>query len=801
VHVELHTSGRWRTFVAAASIVVSALVVYSNSFDVPFVGLDDKQSVRDNPHIRHLWPPSEALSLPLWRTSADDSEDKRAAVARRPVLSLSFALTHQLFGLEPAGHHAVNLAIHIAAALALFGIVRRSLVRCEVAAARGTWLALGAALVWLVHPLQTESVTYIIQRGETLVGLLVLLTLYCALRSFTGGARRLWEAGAVVACALGMGVKETPIIAPPLVLLYDWIFFSRSPVASLRDRRLLYGGLAATWMIPPLLAIGGSEDFNPGATLPYVLAQPRVVVHYLWLALWPDELFLYVNTRSYDVHSASEVIVPALVIAALAAATLWALVRRPALGFVGAWFFMTVAPASSIIALTDTIQEHRMYLPLAALAVLAMLAGESALKVALPRATGRTGRAAIAAGLVGALVLLLGLRSYARNSDYQREFAIVHPGDLHNAYTILVDHYLSRPELLRAEETNARAVLRHPAADPRDVVFAHLVLGFASQEQDRPEQAAQEFARVVEMDPTFVYARRQLGVMLREQGDLADSAAELESALRVDPASVYAHKELAVTLKEQGNDEDAERHLREALRIKPNFSEAHYELGLLALDREDHARALVRFRRALRYRPQFAEAHFELASLLEERGRHKRAAAHLEQAVRWEPGLAGARLKLARLLAARGDLEGAARQLRRAVRSRPGFAQAHTELAIVLRLRGRMRAAVAHLEKAIALEPQMAAPYKELGIVLRERKDLAGAGEQFEKAVALDPDYADAHNELGWVRLQQGELGAAAAEFERALAIRPDFAEARARLDQVEALSAGRESDDGAPGH
>src|SRR5262249_7216631 len=150
----------WRARVAATLIVACTLAAYSNSFHVPFSGLDDKQSIRDNPHIRHLLPLSEAMSLPMWSSGSGDNEDKRPAIARRPVLSASFALTYRLFGLDPRPYHALNLAIHVLAGLCLFGIVRRTLRRVrgpDDSDASATWVALLAALIWLLHPLQTES--------------------------------------------------------------------------------------------------------------------------------------------------------------------------------------------------------------------------------------------------------------------------------------------------------------------------------------------------------------------------------------------------------------------------------------------------------------------------------------------------------------------------------------------------------------------------------------------------------------------------------------------------------------------
>jgi hypothetical protein len=151
-------------------LVLAALATYRNSFASPFV-FDDRTSIEENQSIRRLWPLGPVLSPPC----------NGETVGGRPLLNLSFALNYALGGLDVRGYHAANLAIHLAAALLLLGVVRRTLLLPGLRERFGgaaTPLALAAALLWMVHPLQTESVTYIVQRAESLCGCFYLLTLY-----------------------------------------------------------------------------------------------------------------------------------------------------------------------------------------------------------------------------------------------------------------------------------------------------------------------------------------------------------------------------------------------------------------------------------------------------------------------------------------------------------------------------------------------------------------------------------------------------------------------------------------------
>ena len=232
-----HTSNRGARWGAIVLIVLAVLAAYRNSFSGPFI-FDDIASIVDNPTIRRLWP----VSVPLWPPFSGGQ-----TVGGRPILNLSLAVNYAWGGADVRGYHAVNLGIHILAALTLFGLVRRTLERAKLADGRAACpgralpTALVVALLWALHPLQTESVTYIIQRAESLMGLFYLLTLYCFVRFTERGSSFVplrgtsadeeaggvvWAWLSVVCCLLGMATKEVMVSAPVIVFLYDRTFVS-----------------------------------------------------------------------------------------------------------------------------------------------------------------------------------------------------------------------------------------------------------------------------------------------------------------------------------------------------------------------------------------------------------------------------------------------------------------------------------------------------------------------------------------------------------------------------------------------
>ena len=329
---EKWTSPRLRSSPAAALVILAAgMLCYANSFSGPFV-FDGVRCIVQNPAIRRLWPP--------WAPMID---------TQRPIVAWTFAVNYALGGTKTWGYHAVNLAVHLAAALALFGVVRHTLSSGRLAArfaGAASGLALAATVLWLVHPLQTESVTYVYQRYESLAGLFMLLTLYGFIRAQDSPAAKGWYAASVVCCLLAAASKEVAVAAPVLVLWYDRALVASSWRELVRRRWAYYAGLAATWLALAGLMASQAHKLADSGVLAganatpwqYAATQPGVIAHYLRLCFWPTGLCL---DNGWPVAAAAgEIIPPLLLLGVLAAATVWAIFRRPEWSFLGAWGFL-----------------------------------------------------------------------------------------------------------------------------------------------------------------------------------------------------------------------------------------------------------------------------------------------------------------------------------------------------------------------------------------------------------------------------------------------------------------------------
>ena len=380
------------TGLRALLLLLAGTLVYARTFAVPFV-FDDAHAIVQNLRIRE-WS-SELL------------------MAHRPLVEITLAFNYMLGGLNVVGYHVLNLVLHLACGLLLYDVARRTLRFTGVLGGREDWTAFFAALLFLVHPLQTESVTYVISRSELLMALCYLATLDLALLAETHPRRRyvLWTI-AVATCAFGMTAKPIMATAPLAVWWLSYCvlppptrprlaFATTPPAVEIPRRWPLHLGLVLTWLVLVVLLTGGP---HPGAGLDidlepvdYFRTQLGVTWHYFRLLVWPVG-----QTLDYDWPIATRwsdpyVVAPALGWLVVLASLVWLARRgRRLAAFWLGFAILALLPSSSFVPIADLAFEHRMYLTVGGFAVLAALAGGGLATVA-PRTVAVAGIAIAAA--------------------------------------------------------------------------------------------------------------------------------------------------------------------------------------------------------------------------------------------------------------------------------------------------------------------------------------------------------------------------------------------------------------------
>jgi protein O-mannosyl-transferase len=555
---------RFSITLSAMLIVATAFVVYGNSFSVPFL-LDDVTTITGNSSIRQLWPLSSVLFPPPEVYSAG-----------RPLLNLSFALNYAIGGTAVGGYHIVNALIHALAGLVLFGLARRTLALPALGAAvrqAAMPLAFLVAVVWVAHPAQTASVTYISQRAESLMGLFYLLTLYGFVRA-TAEASPLWFGITVLACACGMATKEVMATAPLLALLYDRQFVSGSFRNAWQRHRRIYFALAATWLVLVALMLAsqiGTRGIGVGHNLSrfeYLRIESRAITHYLRICLWPDPLIFDFGPQ-LAVPSGWDLAWRALLIVAMIVTSVAAFWRLRVSGFLGIAFFVLLAPSSSVVPIAgQPIAENRVYLPLAAIAALVIVGGYRWL-----------GKKSLV--LAVAALLSLAWAAHQRNKAFRSEIGIwddtvlKHPDNV-RAWVLLSAAQFGRGQIDAAVATMLNALRQRPAT-----AEFHNNVGVYYYHARNLAEAVRHLREAIRLNPTYNSAYSALGQTLVETNDWTGAASAFEALTRLEPTNAEAQNFLGVALSRLGRIGEAIERVEIALKLRPDFPDARNNLAIL----------------------------------------------------------------------------------------------------------------------------------------------------------------------------------------------------------------------------
>jgi len=559
-------------FLIGSTFVLCVLgtLIYLNSFANEFV-FDDLPQIRDNPHIRQLWPIGEVFEN-----------------TRRPFLYLTFAVNYAFGKLNVWGYHFLNLVVHIAAALFLFGIIRRTLLteRFKIQWKDSAWAtAFIVAMLWLVHPLQTQSVTYTVQRAESLAGFFYLFTLYAFIRYCELPLDKKWKWTAIISCLLGIATKEVTVSAPVVILLYDRVFLSNSFREIFRQRKKVYLGLWLSWLLLGFLLLTMKPEVTPTAgfnfkgisPVQYALTQCQVILHYLKLIFWPRPLVF--DYDGWPMAKTIEDVWPGgLLMIILLATVLWALIRRSALGFLGAAFFLLLAPSSSVMPVKDMAFEYRMYLPLAIVVLLAVLAAK---KFYWDHLSEFRIRFYVSLGLLIWITAALGYLTYQRNFDYRNESAI------------WADTLAKWPQNSRAHNNYGEILFR----------------------KGETEEAEQHYRASIRLNPNYADVRSNLGILLSNKGQRKEAIEQLYEALRVEPNFAIAHNNLGANLVDEGRYRQALRHYYRALELGFQEPGVYSNIGIAYGRLGRYSEAVKYFQEALHRQPDFKAAQEELQKI------------------------------------------------------------------------------------------------------------------------------------------------------------------------------------------
>ncbi|GAM11387.1 transmembrane and TPR repeat-containing protein F38B6.6 [Geobacter sp. OR-1] len=556
-------------------------LVYSNTFTVPFV-LDDITSILANPLVKEF----------------------RFAIKSRIVGDASFAFNYALHGFDLVGYHLFNLFVHCCSAILVYLLVLL-IGRTPLFAKAGLGdvslnmrlIAFFSTLLFALHPIQTQAVTYLAQRVTSLATLFYLaaLVLYLSGRISTSNGRRIacW-AGTAVFTMLAMFTKEIAVTLPVVVALIELTFFKSGgrkrfiavvffAVASLAVPLALMAGRAQSGeMLGEISRLTAETDTISRAE--YLFTQFRVIITYIRLLVFPVDQNLDYDYPRYETLFSTPVLLSALVLATMFALALYGMCRSwngrkayliTVASFGLFWFFITLSIESSIIPIRDLIFEHRLYLPSIGFSICAVSL-VILLKTWLDERQ-LAGAKAIVQLLVVAAVAL-GTATYCRNSVWQDEM------------TLWEDVVRKSPGKARAHGSLARQY----------------------RDRGRSGDAVREYRTAIALDPKDVAARNNLGMIYFSQHNYPAAMEEYEAAAKLTPNNPKIFFNMGNVYLAQGQLRDAELAYGQSIGLAPNYAEALNNLGIVLFKQGKFQQAVDRFRAVLRLEPGHKEARQNL---------------------------------------------------------------------------------------------------------------------------------------------------------------------------------------------
>jgi tetratricopeptide (TPR) repeat protein len=546
-------------------------ISYSNTFSVPFL-FDDIDHIPQNPLIKDL--------SHFWDLSS-----------HRYIGFLSFALNYQFGGLNVFGYHLVNLLIHMTNGFLVYFLVRLLLRSTDKGSPSTTapWIAFFTSLLFISHPIQTQAVTYIVQRFASLATLFYLFAVISYLKwriaPPSSHAGYLWYAGALVSVVLAMKTKEIGFTLPFMILLVEIVFFR--PLTRSRWVSLI-PFLLTLPIIPFSLpgALGETEGFaretSDISRSSYLFTEFRVMVTYFRLLVFPINQNFDYDYPLYHSLLQPPVFLSFIFLSALFAAALCLLFasdflpyfsRLMAFGIL--WFFLTLSVESSIIPIRDVIFEHRLYLPSAGF----LLSISSGVLWTTHRLSHRW-RWAAAVPFLG-LIFTFSVATYHRNQVWRDDLTLW-------------------SDVVRKSPSKARP---------------YNGLGMAYERENRLDEAIIAYKTAKALAPSAVDPPTNLGRIYQRQGKLAEAILETRTALRLDPNFAPTHHIQGLIYSDLGHLEEALSEYRIAVRLNPYDIKPRLDMALAYAKQRRFQEALQENQMASRLEPDNAEVYNNLGQI------------------------------------------------------------------------------------------------------------------------------------------------------------------------------------------
>ena len=572
------------------------IIVYSNSFNCPF-HFDDKPYIINNLAIRNI---QDLFSI--WKFCPC-----------RFITFLTLALNYHFDQLNVFGYHLFNIAVHLSTAILVWWLTLLTLstpaLKENKITRHADIVALFAGLIFVSHPIQVESVTYIWQRTASMAALFYLASLCLYVRSgllrdsaiTNPKGETIYYTGSLLTAVMAMFTKENTITLPLMVLLYEISFFKFKKNL---DWGRIIPFLLTIFIIPATMLIFKNDRFQeiqgvikgPSGISPaeYLLTQFRVMITYIRLAFLPIH-----QNLDYDYPIFKNFFDPQILISFLSLGIIlfWAkswFAQYRLISFSIFWFFLTLLPESSLLPLKDVIFEHRLYLPMAGFSIFLAasfyyLLGKNNLKT-----------------MIKALIIIIAgysILTYQRNKIW---------GDDLNLWNDVIQ---KSPHKARPYNNRGNIYTR----------------------QGKLDLALSDYNKALELDPDYADAYNDRGSIYGKQGDLNLAMSNFNKAIQMDPDYADAYNNRGDVFGKQRDYASAMNDYNKVLELLPDDAEAHYNRGVIYDGQGDSIRAMSDYTQAIKINPDIAEAYIYRGAIYAKEGNAKQALSDFTKAIEINP--------------------------------------------------------------------------------------------------------------------------------------------------------------------